>query len=191
MPVLRLGAAQLHYHPAFEGGGKQPLREPLGTWEGAGLSGLRAGTEEGERLLRALREQVEKAYVEAFRPRLVAVVRFAAALELDLLVLPELSVPPALLPAVAEAAGERRTVVAGTHLRLAHLVDRRDEDSMRRAVDPRIAVADRRERPPHARDLPRERGHDRGQHQREGQVARGGAFAMPREVVLQTQHRLR
>jgi hypothetical protein len=91
MPALRLGAAQLHYHPAFEGGGKQPLREPLGTWEGAGLSGLRAGTEEGERLLRALREQVEKAYVEAFRPRLVAVVRFAAAPELDLLVLPELS----------------------------------------------------------------------------------------------------
>jgi hypothetical protein len=115
MPVLRLGAAQLHYHPAFEGGGKQPLREPLGTWEGAGLSGLHAGTPEGDQLLSALRARVEKAYVEAFRPRLVAVVRFAAGLDLDLLVLPELSVPLALLPAVAEAAGERMTVVAGTH----------------------------------------------------------------------------
>jgi WD40 repeat protein len=115
MTVLRLGAAQLHYHPAFEGSGKQPLREPLGTWEGAGLSGLRAGTEEGEQLLRALRERVEKAYVEAYRPRILAVVRFAAGLDLDLLVLPELSVPLALLPAVAEAAGARMTVVAGTH----------------------------------------------------------------------------
>ena len=115
MTLLRLGAAQVHFHPAFVGGGQQPLREPLGSWEGAGLSGLSANTEEGERLLRALRERVEKAYVEAFRPRLVALVRFAAELELDLLVLPELSVPLALLPEVAEAAGDRMTVVAGTH----------------------------------------------------------------------------
>jgi WD40 repeat protein len=115
MTVLRLGAAQLHFHPAFVGGGQQPLREPLGSWEGAGLSGLSANTEEGELLLRALRERVEKAYVEAFRPRLLAVVRFAAGLDLDLLVLPELSVPLALLSAVAEAAGERMTVVAGSH----------------------------------------------------------------------------
>ena len=45
MTILRLGAAQLHYHPAFEGGGHQALREPTGAWEGAGLSGLRAGTD--------------------------------------------------------------------------------------------------------------------------------------------------
>ena len=115
MPILRLAAAQLHYHPAFEGGGHQALREPTGAWEGAGLSGLRAGTEEGDALLKQLRERIERVYVEAYRPRLEAVVRFAAGLDLDLLVLPEYAVPLALLPMVAEAAGPRLTVVAGTH----------------------------------------------------------------------------
>ncbi|MDC0678991.1 hypothetical protein [Sorangium atrum] len=54
-------------------------------------------------------------YLIAYRPRLKAVVRFAAGLAIDLLVLPEYAVPLALLPAVAEAAGERMTVIAGTH----------------------------------------------------------------------------
>jgi hypothetical protein len=115
MTLLRLGAAQLHYHPAFEGGGHQALREPTGAWEGAGLSGLRSGTEEGDALLRQLRERIERVYVEAYRPRLEAVIRFAAGLDLDLLVLPEYAVPLALLPMVAEAAGAKLTVVAGTH----------------------------------------------------------------------------
>ena len=93
MTLLRLGAAQLHFHPAFEGGGHQALREPTGAWEGAGLSGLRAGTEEGDSLLKQLRERIERVYVEAYWPRLDAVIRFAVGLELDLLVLPEYAVP--------------------------------------------------------------------------------------------------
>ncbi|WP_437672231.1 pentapeptide repeat-containing protein [Sorangium sp. So ce131] len=116
MPTVRLAAAQLSYHAAFEGGGRQLQREPTGSWEGRGLSALRAGTADGDRLLRTLRERIEQVYLDEFRPRLEGVVRFCRDLNVDLLVLPEYAAPYPLLPTVAKAAGARMTVVAGTHL---------------------------------------------------------------------------
>ncbi|MGK3962942.1 pentapeptide repeat-containing protein [Sorangium sp. So ce118] len=115
MLTLRLAAAQLDYHAAFEAGGLQATREPTGALEGRVLSGVRVGDDRLDRTLRSLRERIERAYLDAFQPRLEAVIRFCRELDVDLLVLPEYAVPLALLPAVALAAGPRLTVVAGTH----------------------------------------------------------------------------
>jgi hypothetical protein len=98
MPTLRIAAVQLFFHPAFEGGGVQSLREPTGLWEGRGLSGLQIGAEAPDALLERLGE------------------RFCRELAVDVLVLSEYAVPLTLLRALDEAAGPTMTVVAGTHM---------------------------------------------------------------------------
>lgn len=115
MLTLRLAVAQLDYHAAFESGGLQATREPTGALEGPVLSGVRVGDDRLDRMLRSLRERIEQAYLDAFQPRLEAVIHFCRELDVDVLVLPEYAVPLALLPAVALAAGPRLTVIAGTH----------------------------------------------------------------------------
>ncbi|MCA9712532.1 MAG: carbon-nitrogen hydrolase family protein, partial [Myxococcales bacterium] len=112
----RVAVVQLDFHPAASIDRKSPLADPLFALgkpdslepaDGEVVPGL-------QEPLEGLRARVRAAYVEQLRARLEAILVACRGWDVQLVVLPEYSVPWELLPALAEAAGPM-VVVAGTH----------------------------------------------------------------------------
>jgi hypothetical protein len=112
--VCRLGIVQLSMNPAYADEMVSAIQEPAFPEEGekVGLFTL-AGIEE----VNELRQKISLRYVDHLNRRLQAFITFAAARAVELLVLPEYSVPPESLPtcrALSDQLGI--AIVAGTHV---------------------------------------------------------------------------
>lgn len=112
--ICRLGIAQLSVNPAYADEMVSTIQEPAfpGNSEKVGLFTL-AGIEE----INALRQKISAQFVNHLNRKLQAFVTFAAARAVELLVLPEYSVPPeslAMCRALCDEFGI--AIVAGTHV---------------------------------------------------------------------------
>lgn len=112
----RVAVAQLDYLPAALIDRRSPLADPL--FELGKPSSLLAPSGDVPPALleplQHLQDRVRAAYVRQLRAKLETIVATSLRWKVQLLVLPEYSVPWELLPALADAAGDM-LVVAGTH----------------------------------------------------------------------------
>lgn len=117
--LVRVAVAQLDYHPAFGEGDTDALKDPLGL-VGRETSSLLPRDSAGvvpptlQRLYKDLQARIREAYLAQLRRRLEIILDVCREWDVQVLVLPEYSVPAALLEALANRAGEM-VVVAGTH----------------------------------------------------------------------------
>lgn len=117
--LVRVAVAQLDYHPAFGEGDTDALKDPLFSIERK-TSSLLPRDSAGvvpptlQRLYKDLQARIREAYLAQIRRRLEIILDVCRQWEVQLLVLPEYSVPAALLECLANRAGEM-VVVAGTH----------------------------------------------------------------------------
>lgn len=116
---VRVAVAQLEYLPAFGDADREALRDPLWKLEREVSSLLPEGSggvvpARARDAYKPLQLRVRKAYLEQLRRRLDPIVDACRAWGVQLLVLPEYSVPAWLLEPLAQRAGEM-VVVAGSH----------------------------------------------------------------------------
>jgi tetratricopeptide (TPR) repeat protein len=112
--LCRLGLVQLSVNPAYADELVTDIQEPTFRGEGdpVGLSSV-AGIEE----INTLRQKISDRYVTHLGRKLEATLRFAAACGVELLLLPEYSVPPQLLLLCRHLSDELQlALVAGTHV---------------------------------------------------------------------------
>jgi tetratricopeptide (TPR) repeat protein len=112
--LCRLGLAQLSVNPAYADQLVTDIQEPTfpGKDDRIGLFTL-AGIEE----INALRQRISERYLTHLSRKLEATIRFAGARGVELLLLPEYSVPPQLLALCRRLCDEMRVVlVAGSHV---------------------------------------------------------------------------
>ena len=112
--VCRLGIAQLSVNPAYADEMVSTIQEPAfpGNSEKVGLFTL-AGIEE----INALRQKISSQFVNHLNRRLHAFITFAAACAVELVVLPDYSVPPESLPTCRTLCDELGiAIIAGSHV---------------------------------------------------------------------------
>lgn len=110
--VLRVAVVQIDYHPAYRRKlGVSCLEEPLGADEDLQLNPTNVPPEE----LPGLRERIAASYEKQLLLRVRPILDWCQGHGVQLVVFPEYAIPAAILPALAEAAGQV-VVVAGSHL---------------------------------------------------------------------------
>jgi hypothetical protein len=112
--VCKVGIAQLSVNPAYADELVSSIQEPAfpGKTEKVGLFTL-AGIEE----INALRQKISAQFVNHLNRKLQAFMTFAAARGVELLLLPEYSVPPESLPTCRALCDELgMAIIAGTHV---------------------------------------------------------------------------
>ncbi|MCK6587569.1 MAG: hypothetical protein L6Q76_08295, partial [Polyangiaceae bacterium] len=111
---VRVAVVQIEYHPAFEKALFDPLFDPKRESSSLLPPRMHSSPSSVRDRFKALRRRVRKAYVDQMERRVLAIVDMCKSWGVEVLVLPEYSIPPELLEPLSERARDI-VVVAGSH----------------------------------------------------------------------------